>query len=559
MKKLLCLLLCLVMCFALLAGCKRKKEEESTESEETPEASASILVADLANYTVVFPESASTEVEQAAKSVAEAINEKFSTQLTVKNDFYVDRENSRYTIGEYEILVGTTNRPETTEFTDTLRYDDYGYTLIGKKLVITGIGKEETVKAAEAFIEDCITPAASDAEVFFESSSSKTVKGEYRHTELTLGGANISEYRIVYPAGANFEKALATKISYSLAYDCGVLPKVVADSEEYADGYEILVGKTNRSADTSAVAATADGQGYVGQDGNFAILAGNTAWGTASAVNKFISCYQGADASETLDVTLENSVITFGTSNLTAMSFNVNGSQSTDSQLEAIVGAIVAELPDTVGIQEAGNALFGLKTALGAYYEFVGDGNNAILFAKDKYNKVDGAAEETGYTWATVERKSDGLKYMHINTKLDESSASARSQMADLLLEVFDANSDTAIIFTGDLACATNSAEFKLFVSGNMRDCSFIAQNSTNNGSGNIVDYVIADDYYIDVISYKRASNICYEKEASDHCPITVEFKIDYNGTSVKTESSEWLTIGRDNNGNDFKYPVEIY
>ncbi|MBR2907199.1 MAG: hypothetical protein IKC26_04060 [Clostridia bacterium] len=53
-----------------------------------------------------------------------------------------------------EILVGSTNRPETRTFQKFLKPNEYGYGVVGNKLVIAGWGDYTTAMAIEAFLEN---------------------------------------------------------------------------------------------------------------------------------------------------------------------------------------------------------------------------------------------------------------------------------------------------------------------------------------------------------------------------------------------------------------------
>ncbi len=554
MKRIICLALCLLTCIALLASCNKDKEPDESES-DTPEVVYTLKAAELAEYAVVYPENASAAVTQAAKDIGGAIMEKFSVQMTVKNDYFVDLEGSQYQKGDKEILVGNTNRDESGEYLGTLRYRDYGYALLGTRLVVLGHHDEEVLKAAEAFSE-YISGLSADAEVFFSNESDKHVKGEYNHTEITVGDTNIEKYRIVYPAGKGFEKALATRVSYALAEDCGVLPSIVEDSEAYADGYEILVGKTNRSADLGALTGVTDGTGYAAASGKFIVLAGNTAWGTAMAVDSFIDTFEGKQKADTFALTLVGKVAP--STAMTTMSFNING-VANKVRTEALVGAILADLPDTVGLQEAGQTMNSIKAALGDYYESVGEGDSYILYAKEKFDKVDAGAITNGVVYASLTRKSDKTALMHINAKLDENSDTARQEAAGKIVDFIYANGGMATLLTGDLACADTSAEFLLLAGTDLANATFLVEKVTDLTGGDVLDYVLLDDYYMDIVSYNRGTTALYETSISDRAPITVEYTVNYAGTDMKEEPADSLTVGRDDAGDDFKYPVIIH
>ena len=53
-----------------------------------------------------------------------------------------------------EILIGNTNRPETKAFLKTLKPNEYGYAVIGNKLVIAGWADYTSAMAIDAFMED---------------------------------------------------------------------------------------------------------------------------------------------------------------------------------------------------------------------------------------------------------------------------------------------------------------------------------------------------------------------------------------------------------------------
>ncbi len=70
--------------------------------------------------------------------------------LKLTTDFFREGHEA-YAMGEYEILVGETNRPETQEFLDGLQMWQYGYALVGQKIVIAGHDDASTRLAVEEF------------------------------------------------------------------------------------------------------------------------------------------------------------------------------------------------------------------------------------------------------------------------------------------------------------------------------------------------------------------------------------------------------------------------
>ena len=138
MKRFITLLLCLACCLPLLFACGSKNNEPAATSSDivTEEPIFSISMADLANYKIVYPENdCPTKVFQKIFELQKKIKELYSLELTVKDDYY--RENSKFVIEDYEILIGNTNRDETNAvLEDVKKVNDYRICLNNKKLVV---------------------------------------------------------------------------------------------------------------------------------------------------------------------------------------------------------------------------------------------------------------------------------------------------------------------------------------------------------------------------------------------------------------------------------------
>ena len=143
---------------AVLAGCGGDGEvtteppaDNTTEPapETGPEEELSpIMLADLEKYFIIRPEKNTKDLLDTINGLYQRIKSKVA--IGYKDDFY--KENTpAFSIGEYEILVGKTNRLETAQFLSDLKYNDYGFAQIGKKIVIAGHSDEATMKAISAF------------------------------------------------------------------------------------------------------------------------------------------------------------------------------------------------------------------------------------------------------------------------------------------------------------------------------------------------------------------------------------------------------------------------
>ncbi|MBQ3707010.1 MAG: hypothetical protein II889_03780 [Clostridia bacterium] len=108
----------------------------------------------LSGYTIIRSDFADDALTRCAMSVREAA-EAAGYKLRLTTDFWKEGVKS-FEILDTEILVGDTNRPETAEFLDSLAPWQWGYALVGTKIVIAGHDLEGTKAAADAFIENII-------------------------------------------------------------------------------------------------------------------------------------------------------------------------------------------------------------------------------------------------------------------------------------------------------------------------------------------------------------------------------------------------------------------
>lgn len=180
---LLILVLCqLVCCFT---GCNLLKGGEETTGESTFE----LTEANLASYTIIVPSQSKDSMESVASFLQNTIYQKISVTLEIKTD---DVEAT-----EYEILVGLTNRAESVAFYENVKGNNYGYALVGKKLVLAGNTAKLVKEAMLMFSNDVINKTgsegitmASGSEKMAELKVKETTEAPY--TESILNGLTIN-------------------------------------------------------------------------------------------------------------------------------------------------------------------------------------------------------------------------------------------------------------------------------------------------------------------------------------------------------------------------------
>lgn len=617
MKKILCLLLSVLMVISF-ASCKPSEgnPEDTTVSgtgnkpagEVTTSGGGTvqpgiteITATMLSNFRIIYPHSAQgTPLEAAARNLAEKIADAFGVTVTTATDFYAEGSKTYY-IGEYEILVGGVdsangfvNRSEVKTYLSSILSKDYGYALVGKKLVIAGHDDQDTsLKAVEEFIKNCVT-GASDTSVFFAASQAKTVGGEYLHKGVTIGGVSLAEYRIVYPsANSKFEASLAQKLADAVAADCGIILTVISDrDDEYEDGYEILIGETGRDADTAPVQAATAGKGYVGTEGKFIVIGGDSAYGNVNAMQAFVDMFAKQPASETvLDITITNGEHEAPAGNMSNLSLDIGDGKPRTSDVESIISTILTYLPDTVTLQNVSFATDGLfsslEAALGGYYAFIGESHtddanergNVILYVKDKFEAIEsgtrwytdsnddtkpglviGAQSQCSYAFAHLERISDKTTVLVISTRFD-TIASARTGMISRLKDFIYQYKDSAVVVGANTNCDWNADEFALLVDEFVVDVSDMFTIPAGDvDPKTTTDHILLHDEYMDVVAMAYVKNSMISSDA--HYFLFVEYSIDMDGTDVadkRPNTSGNMNLGSDREGEDFNPPIFIF
>ncbi len=245
MKK-LSLILCVVMILAMFAGCGGDSGDGAASNNGgatndifstaavnyvTPEGEAV--------YRIVRPENA-TDAEVATASLL----------FKQHRDMYGNIRNvadSTDGTDAYEILLGSTNRPETAQAKTWLvenvggRYGEYIICTIGKKIVIYGVSDEALTAATKYFVDNFLPKAQSNGIKYTYSTADK-------FTDVTVNSVSIGKFSIVRP---HFNSSYLTyaeleKMVETLYQKSGFKPHIVDDTETAEAEYEIIVGDCAR-------------------------------------------------------------------------------------------------------------------------------------------------------------------------------------------------------------------------------------------------------------------------------------------------------------------------
>lgn len=299
MKKILSFFAFLLLTASLVSCGEEAPEEMVCQTKSLPEEAAAISVIsmkDIVKYSLVRSENASDDLISSASDLYKSLRE-ISTEIDFKDDYF--REDlPAYAMGEYEILVGETNRPESAAFIDSLRTKDYGYVMEDNKIIIAGATDEYTVKAVSLFLRNIVNGDTSDG-IFYSAEDDKVEMGSYPLDSLTIGKAldetPIQEFTIVYAENGDCSEQLCAEIlSSSIAEVTGYVLDIVPDSAEKQE-FEILVGKTTRSEEYPELA---DNESCIDTQWNTIQLSGSSSTALLNAVREMSDMIQPHSAKE---------------------------------------------------------------------------------------------------------------------------------------------------------------------------------------------------------------------------------------------------------------------
>ncbi len=538
MKKigLLLVLLLLAQCLFLVACNNNNSNNPDETPTQPPEVYDEIATQDLSKYALICPARTSGGVSVQFWQMSTYINTTFGLNMVAENDRY-------YEESEFEILIGDTNRKETEIFLSNLLWDDYGYAIVDKKLVIAGHTDEGTVQAVMHFLEHMKN--TDHTSLFFTNKNQYLFRYPYVSDTFLLNGVDVSRAKIVVNAKGSDEQIAQVLSDKSLEL-CGRRPTIVTDAEVVAGDALLIIGASAHvpaamQAEWDASYATIEGKSayYVGSTDN--VLWINTpVFEGYSAINRDILPQIQANTTATLS--LATGVVKVPQV-FSVMSFNVYVGSFNTSRTQRVIDTIVENTPSVFGVQEASvvwmaalkNGLGDLYTAVGAGRDGIGLGeHSAIFYRTDKFNLIDSGTKWLSntpdvagsklaranfpriMTYVVLERKIDGVRFLYVNTHLDhngnnstEVAEQVRQEQIEILIAEINKLGDYPTIVTGDFNVSPGASAYTTMLAGGFSDASLVAKKGevkpTYNGmeddyEGAIIDYIFVSPGLADAV-----------------------------------------------------------
>ena len=395
--------------------------------------------------------------------------------------------------------------------------------------------------------------------------------GEICESNILVNGTDISEYKIVYSSSLrNGAEDAAKRLAEHIQCVLGKNVEIAIDAESNTEKAIIISdtlpdGSGNLELDTFTSAIQ-----YV--NGSVWISATNQ-YTLDLAIDKFI-----ADTIPTVDgevielnysgagkVILEAD--TLGEP-IKVMSYNLKNGSPSQERKENTIKDISDYMPDTIGTQETHlKWINALNDSLSNEYELVGEQRygdevprtqndneaSAILYRKSKFTLIDSGTywlsetpevvntklEESKYvrimTYVVLERKSDGVRFVHVNTHLNTTPSINLRQveiMVSLVNEkIYAKHGRLPTYYTGDFntdPAATDENGYKYLIATgteNSRDIAEITSDENTIKGGGKIDHCIVTkgDF---VVTFFDVGDEKPDADTSNHLPVYVEMYI---------------------------------
>lgn len=285
MKKWLALALALLMAVSILTACNSGGTSTDT-TETTPVVPMQDIT--LTEYVIVRPDIASSTLISTASRFKTALDEKLSANFTLTTD-WVKRGEEVDPTNAKEILLGLTNRTQSTEVNSQIQGIGFGIALSGNKIVITATNDAALGTAVDYFLEQYVgTPAGAVIQLpealsyFSEPLASLDIIKNGKALFTVVRAEECNQYMLEQTQEVREAIETVTGVAPALGTDW-VRKNTTPDSSTY----EILVGDTNRPETAEVKASLGINQYAVRAVGNKIVLVGSSATGTGKAVDAF--------------------------------------------------------------------------------------------------------------------------------------------------------------------------------------------------------------------------------------------------------------------------------
>ena len=278
-KRIFAVALALLMLITVLASCKNGNTDDEITDTEAPKN----IEIDISAYSIVYSKQTDSSGKKKATELQGLIKDAISAELTVALDEETQEQ-------EKEILVGITNREQSTDVYKKIDGRGYAVSVINEKIIIAAYDAE-LLSSAFAYFNDTYVKAANGTKLTLPSTLCY-ISEPLTTTDIIKNGTAI--YSIIRSEDASYNITECAKGLYStISQLTGTSINFTTDylkSGEVADSesFEILVGDTNRPESKQVKASLKINEYAVQKVGNKIVIVGSSDSGTAKAKDEFI-------------------------------------------------------------------------------------------------------------------------------------------------------------------------------------------------------------------------------------------------------------------------------
>ncbi|MBE5818205.1 MAG: hypothetical protein E7312_04025 [Clostridiales bacterium] len=288
MKKVFFTILLLVCVAMTFCACSAESSPSATPDQSptvtpsvTPSATPEAEAATLDKYCIIYPEVnifTGSRFQQLALDLNVTIKSKTGTTVEPYEDIL--DESQGYIEEKYEILIGKTNRDESSAVIDnsTLRYLDYVIKYIDGKIVIHADSDEGYRLAFEAFAQMCVDNVKlEDLDEFYYHSNSPD--------GFTIDGVSLESFKLVTTFSDEENQKLIRKILDTTGFT------ITLGDKDNPTANEIIIGDVARDEVAAAKQNLRDLDYSVTVSNGKVIVLGGNAKLLDDAFNMFVSDY----------------------------------------------------------------------------------------------------------------------------------------------------------------------------------------------------------------------------------------------------------------------------
>ena len=302
-KRLLSLVLCLLMIFSLVACNDNELESDSGSGivmSAVPANYISIATAEGTNYKIVYQKDLALSVTSAIAQSVTAVKQKVGADMQAISDEALPAP----VAGMPEILIGLTNRADSTTANSGLRAGDYRIEYIPAtgNIVIAGGNDTALVTAINAFFNNNLN--LNGRYLAVPNNYSDKQISSATPTSVTINGVPLKSYVVIYPSGADTVTKYAAQNLVDYAKNNLGVNLTMSDDSKAESQYEFLIGKTKRAASNISTTMK-DGQYVLMQKDGKIVMQGNGIY-VGAAVGAFVSKHLPSGAAGQKGAAIDN-------------------------------------------------------------------------------------------------------------------------------------------------------------------------------------------------------------------------------------------------------------